>query len=309
MKEISNTNSSLSTQKDGDYHYVPPNWSECILDEKIEEVRLVRHLRSGRYSDINVRNALDFYSRRYVQQLFDFTAVGSHKIIADVGAGYAWLSIAFAMCTPVQIIAVEPNRLRLQAAKRIACILGVEQRIDWRVGSLGSLPLNDREADVVYCIEVLEHVYRSPKAVSDLCRTARELLILTTPNLWFPIIAHDTRLPFCHWLPIPCRQVYAKLFRRTDRENNNLFWSPTMLESKMPEFKRVSQFLHYKSMDKFLGTFPCYLPYGRGGNKYLPRMGKAQHFYYRLASRLGAKTHYVMPNLAGVFQRIIHTKA
>jgi hypothetical protein len=42
---------------------------------------------------------------------------------------------------------------------------------------LGSLPLPDREAAVTYCIEVLEHVYGDSRAVSDLERVSRDLLI------------------------------------------------------------------------------------------------------------------------------------
>jgi 2-polyprenyl-3-methyl-5-hydroxy-6-metoxy-1,4-benzoquinol methylase len=42
---------------------------------------------------------------------------------------------------------------------KIAYILGVENNIDFRTGRLGCLPLDNNEANVVYCIEVLEHVY------------------------------------------------------------------------------------------------------------------------------------------------------
>jgi hypothetical protein len=66
-----------------------------------------------------------------------------------------------------------------------------------RSGSLG-----DRAARVAYCIEVIEHIGRSRLAIHDLGRICDEVLVITTSNLLFPIIAHDTRLPFCHWLPL-----------------------------------------------------------------------------------------------------------
>ena len=135
-------------------------------------------------------------------------------------------------------------------------------------------------------------------------RAAPNLLVLTTPNLWFPIVTHDTRLPFCHWLPIPLRHRYAPIFKRMSCEKNNLFWSPKAHDRQLIEFKRVSRFLHYKSMDRFLETFPCYLPYGRGGNTYLAGIGKAKYLHYKIASWLDSRSHYVMPNLAGVYQRI-----
>lgn len=80
---------------------------------------------------------------------------------------------------------LEAQRLGLGAGhyRQIARILGIGDHIDWRVGSFDGLPLRDREADIVYCIEVLGHVSRLPEAGPDLCRTTKDLLILTTPNL------------------------------------------------------------------------------------------------------------------------------
>ncbi len=270
--------------------------------ETLARIGEVEHLRSGNYADLDVTLTLEFFRKRYVAQIDKFRTIDAQTVVADLGAGYGWLAMAFAMFTPARVIAVEMDGPRLEAGREIAKILGVADRIEWHVGALGSLPLPDGCCDIAYCVEVLEHVGGDPAAVRDLARVSRDLVVLTTPNLWFPVIAHDTELPFCHWLPMPVRQVYAGLFKRNDRENNNIFWSPLAIRRLMPEYEVVSGFLHYRSLDDFLATFPFHLPYiGRGR---VDRVGRLQGLYYRLAARLGGASSFVLPNLACVLRRV-----
>lgn len=288
------------TQKEPKYFQVP-NYKSLVSDGMTEKIRKVEYFAHTHYCDLKIAETLMFYTDRYVRQLLDFTPIDENTVIADVGAGFGWLSMAFAFSTDARIVAIERNEERLRAGIEIAEILGIAHKIDWRIGSLGELPLGDQEADVVYCIEVLEHVYKSTDAIRDLARVSGNLLILTTPNLWFPAIAHDTRLPFCHWLPIPIRKVYAQLFDRTHTENDNLFWSPLSLRENTPEFKPVSKWLHYASYQKFKDTFPFYKPYGRGS--YVTKIGFKKKLYYDLVSRLGIYSHWVLPSLACVLKR------
>ncbi|MCP4698238.1 MAG: methyltransferase domain-containing protein [Gammaproteobacteria bacterium] len=279
-------------------------YKKRISQAQIDKIRQVKHFCDSQYANLNIPLTLEFYTKRFVTQLFDFKAPDANTIISDVGAGYGWLAMAFAYCTEAKIIAVEPDAPRLLAGKKIAEILGIANRIDWRVGSLGKLPLQDRESDVVYCIEVLEHIYRNPGAIPDLCRISKDLLILTTPNLWFPVIAHDTELPFCHWLPIPARQIYAKLFGRDKDaypENDNLFWSPYSLKQQTKGFKQISKWLHYASYQRYRETFPFYLPYDK--QPYVENMGRAKALYYGFVSRSEMLSRYFVPSLACVLKR------
>ena len=275
---------------------------ELITDEHIEAIRNVDYFKDGMYANLDISSTLDFFYNRYVKQIQDFTNVTDKTVVTDIGAGYGWLSITYALNTDAKIIAVEPNEPRLIAGKKIAEILGIEHKIEWKTGILGDLPLEDRISDISYCIEVLEHVKRDTTTLEDLCRITKEYIILTTPNLWFPKIAHDTQLPFCHWLPFPMRNTYAKLFHRDNRENDNLFWSPYSLSKNMPDFKRISHFLHYSSYQKYLETYPFYLPYGGGKN--ISHPGLFKKFYYNAIAILKQKSHIFAPNLAGVFKRI-----
>jgi Methyltransferase domain len=268
---------------------------------QLDAIRQVPHFASGAYRDLPIAETIEFYAKRYVDQLPKFRTIDAATVIADIGAGYGWLAMALALHTPARIIAAEMDVERLAAGRQIAGILGLADHITWVPEGLGAMSLADRSVDVAYCIEVLEHVYGDPKPLQDLARLSRDLLIVTTPNKWFPVIAHDTRLPFCHWLPVPLRQRYAAAFNRQDSENDNLFWSPPGLERQLAGFTPVSGFLHYKSLDDYVATYPFHLPYVGGG--YQTRVGAAKLAFYRLAAQLGTSSRYVLPNLASVWRR------
>ena len=272
-----------------------------LSEEQLQAIRAVPHFASGAYRDLPILETLSFYKKRYVDQLPKFRNVDSTTVIADIGAGYGWLAMAFAAYSPARVIAIEIDAGRLAAGRQIAEIMGLADRITWRAEGLGAIGLPDRSVDVAYCIEVLEHVQRAAHTVVDLARLPRDLLIVTTPNLWFPVIAHDTRLPFCHWLPMPLRRAYARAFGREKAENNNLFWSAASLGRHLQGYRPVSGFLHYARLDDYVATYPFHLPYV--GSGYQTRVGAAKLAYYRLAAKLGPASRYVMPNLAMVWRR------
>ncbi len=272
-----------------------------VTQEQAEAIRALDHFRDSVYLHLDIPKTLDFYWRRYVRQIDRFRPCDASTTVADIGGGYGWLAMAFAMTTPARVIAVDMDGPRLETGRRIADILGLADRIDWREGRLGALPMADGEVDAAYCIEVLEHVYGDEGAIRDLGRVSRDLVVLTTPNKWFPVIAHDTRLPFCHWLPVPLRQVYARAFNRTRCENDNLFWSPVSLRKNLGGYEVVSGFMHFKQYQDYQDTFPCYLPYVGGGT--INRISRVKAAYYQAASLLGRKSDYVMPTLAAVYRR------
>lgn len=273
-----------------------------ITSEQIARIRAVPHFARHGYRDLDIARTLEFYKKRYVDQLAKVRAIDAATVIADIGTGYGWLAMTLALLTPAKVIAIEMDAERLAAGREIASILGVADRIEWRAEPLGGIGLPDRSIDIVYCIEVLEHVRASRAALADLARLSRDVLIVTTPNKWFPVIAHDTRLPFCHMLPLPARQVYARAMKRTDCENDNIFLSPLMLRRALADYRPVSGFLHYASLDDYLATYPFYLPYLGAGGGEQRSVGRAKLAWYRLASRLGRNSAFVMPNLAGVYR-------
>jgi SAM-dependent methyltransferase len=267
-----------------------------VSSEVQAAIRDVPHFRDTQYRDLDVGAALDYYQRKFVAH-----CPVEEGVIADVGCGYGWLAIAFAAGSNLNVIAIDLDAERLAAARTIAGLLGLANRIEFRVGRLGESPLADREVDAVYCIEVLEHVDRDPRAFADLGRVTKDYIVFTTPNGAFPVVQHDTALPLCHWLPLGLRNIYAKAFGRSDLQHNNLFWTPVDIWRRLKGFRRVSRFMHYARASDHLALYPYYLPYGQGSWKRRPSM--LMKLYVRAADLLGRHSYLAMHTLSGVYRR------
>ncbi len=274
------------------------NW---VSEAEVKGLHDVAHFRNSEYARRNVQIIFGWYVTHFCEQIFKFERDVRIRSIADIGTGYGWLAIAFALKTDLRIVAVDPDEGRLEAARQIAEVFGVARRIEWRQGSLGQLPFADREVDAVCCIEVLEHAGNSAAVVRDLARIARELLIITTPNKIFPLIQHDTRLPCCHWLPPGrLRDWYAAACGRRALQENNRFWSPQRLIAMLPDFERELRFLHFRNFADYVqAKDQLYLR----ERKVRELAKKAQRGYYRAASWAGGKSIYMLPNLASTFRR------
>lgn len=278
------------------------DYDALLSPQRLRAIRALPYLQQIGADRLDLAGTLAFYSKRYVRQLPDFIDPQPDTVIADVGGGVGWLALVLALETPSRIIAVEPDPDCVATARQLADILGLAERIEFRPGALGGpLPLADREVDLVYAVEVLEHVQRNPAAVSDLCRVSKRWIVATTPNLWFPAVAHDTRLPFAHWLPIPWRRAYARLAGKNPDIDHNLFWSPPGLARHMHGYRRRSRFLHYADYARFAQTFPFYMPYDHG--YWVQAPGRIKRLYYGLLRRFGRYNAALLPNLAGTFER------
>lgn len=278
-----------------------PDATAFVLDPAMErEIKSVPHFRASHYRTWNLRHLLDSYTLGYVRPLRAWHTPTASTTIADIGTGYGWLAFALALETPARIIALDIDARRVEAARAIASILGVEDRIDWRVGPLGQLPVADRETDIACCLEVIEHVDTDKRTIHDLSRTTTDLLLISTPNGALPIVFHDTALPFCHLMPLRMRDLYAKACRRADRQHNNQFWTPGKLASALPDFDRVSRFFHHESFRSWQG-YMDYMNTHPIGHYDRPETLRA--LWYKLAASLGRHAHYILPNLASVWRR------
>ena len=101
-----------------------------VSDEQEHAIRAVPHFARSVYRDMDTNGALDFYLRRYIGPLGAFVDIRADDVVADIGTGYGWLAMAFALCTPARIVAVDNDEARLEAARTIAGILRVPDRID-----------------------------------------------------------------------------------------------------------------------------------------------------------------------------------
>lgn len=271
-----------------------PDVQQWISDEQTAAIRRVDHFRNSAYCGLDLNRMVDGYVRDFVEPLLRLA--GPPSTVADVGTGYGWLALAFALRTQARVTAIEYDAGRLAAAREIAAILGVAHRIEWIQASIASLPLLDRSMDAVYCVEVIEHTGVHPGLVAQLCRISRDVLVITTPNKLFPVINHDTALPFCHWLPLRMRDVYAAAFRRRHRQDNNLFWTPSRLLDSVAGFRRVSRFMQFNSYADYRTMRQAAGRRGGMGSRCLDA-------YFAMAFRLGSHAVYVLPNLASTFRR------
>lgn len=273
------------------------NW---ISEAQRGAILRVPHFGGSHYAAWDLNDNLNFYMFHFVEPFLGRPDRSDVGVVADVGAGYGWLSIAFALRTSVRIVAIDMNEPRLVAAQRIAAIFGVADRIEWRAGAAGALPLADQEADATYCIEVVEHTGKDPDVIRDLGRVTRDTLVMTSPNRLFPVIHHDTNLPFCHWLPLPMRDRYASICGRKNRQDGNLFWSPGELIGLLGDFERTSSFFQFADYGVYAQAMRA-LAAERRGKRSLPTA--ARDSYYRLASLAGRNAIYLLPNLASTFRR------
>jgi SAM-dependent methyltransferase len=80
------------------------------------------------------------------------------------------------------------------------------------------LPWADGEFDLVLAVGVVEHLpARSRRAQVDeyyrVLALGGHIVILDTPNRWFPLETHSVGLPFVQWLPPRVAYAYARLGR------------------------------------------------------------------------------------------------
>ncbi len=211
-----------------------------LTPNQISSLRAVPHFRDSHYVAWDLQENLDFYTDRFVRPLLNSGGYGG--AVADIGCGYGWLAMSLALHMQCKVYAVEPNAPRLTAARHLAAVLGVEDKITWLAGSIGAIPLADQSMDAVFCIEVIEHVGIEPWVMRDLGRVTRHRLTVTTPNGALPLVTHDARVPFYHWLPRRWRNRYVALFGQRERRLDewNEFWTARRMQRALSEFQCIS---------------------------------------------------------------------
>jgi len=275
-----------------------PNSHRFLGAKEVREIRSLPHFRDSHYARHDPNDILNFYRFHFAETLHSFSSSRAVTTIADIGCGYGWLAIACALHTNARIVALDGNPQRLLAARRIAEISGVGGRIEWCSGALPQLPFPARSFDAVYCIEVLEHAGDAPGVARELARLSARLLTVTTPNKAFPIIGHDTALPFCHWLSPGRRNAYAAACGRAERQHNNRFWSPWKLRAALEGFRQVSEFLTFPTFAHYLDVRTRFRsPRSR------PALSTVELGYYRAVARLGKLSWPFLPSLAATFER------
>ena len=270
------------------------------------QIRALPHLAEGSYQNLDIDGTIDFMTRRYITpmaQRYDL----SEATLADGAAGYGWLSVAFLLRGGREAILIDPDTERLANAQEICRILGIANRCRFVNRPLQDTGLASDSVDIFATIETLEHVGRPHvrDCLREIARITRGLVVVTTPNRLFPVVAHDTGLPFAHWLPRPLRRVYARPFGRLPLEYGNRFLAPWDLQPLRWKFEPDSRITTFRTLDELKRFYPHYLPYGSDPARRLRRRPNPLLWHYQtiIATVLSTRSYWLAPNLASVWVR------
>jgi SAM-dependent methyltransferase len=135
---------------------------------------------AAKYGSTNplVRYLLDRWTARLSRVLDPLAGV-----VVDVGVGEGLclerLVAASSPSGPVHVVGVEYRADKAAVARRLPLL-------DVTVGDAGMLPFPDATADLVLCIEVLEHLPAVAPAVAELARITRGRCVVSVPwEPWF----------------------------------------------------------------------------------------------------------------------------
>ncbi len=224
-----------------------------LTAEQVERMRALPAFRDSPTGFLDPAGAVDYFRRRYVD-ILDGAGALRDAVLLDAGCHEGWNLLAFLLAGGRRAIGIDMNREALRVAQEFARIAGVRDRAWLAHASVTALPFADRSVDVVCCIEVLEHLGGTFRdALRELARVARRVVLVSTPNKLSPVVAHDTRLPFAHWLPPKLRRPYARLFRRAKDDDGNLFVTPFTVDRNLAGFRRRPGFLGFPTLREFEG--------------------------------------------------------
>lgn len=118
-----------------------------------------------------IRTSLNPARMRYFASVFSARGLDpGGKVIIDVGCGGGLMAEEVARLG-ASVIGVDPSAASIGTARAHAAGSGLS--IDYRVGSGEHLPAGDGCADVVYCVDVLEHVADLDAVIGETARVLK----------------------------------------------------------------------------------------------------------------------------------------
>lgn len=272
----------------------------------LADIDYLRHFDRGIYHDLDLELTLDYMRRRFVAPVSQHLDIRAATIL-DCAAGFGWLSFAYLLAGGRHAVLVEMDAPRLDAARAIAERLGIARRCTFVPSRLQDIDFGVDAVDIVASVETLEHVGRDNirAGIRAMTRAASRVVVLTTPNFLFPVVAHDTELPFAHWLPASLRRRYAAAKGRADLDRGNQFLMPWDLAPLAGKFRPVSRYQTFATRDEYDRFYPHYMPYGADRTQRIrlaPKRGQ-RALHRGLAAALGRYSFALAPNLASVWLR------
>ncbi|MGD9048956.1 MAG: class I SAM-dependent methyltransferase [Anaerolineae bacterium] len=269
----------------------------------VKAIRNVPYYRESMYSDLDIAQTIEYMRKRFVapmQNQTDISALG----LVDCAAGFGWLSFSYLFSGGRRAILCDIDHERLEAAREIARILELDQRCEFICSPMNKLDFDPQSVGIFASIETLEHVGNQniDECIQVMASATKRLIVLTTPNKLFPVIRHDTKIPFAHWLPKDLRRRYVRLFGKQDRAGND-FVSPLRLQPLRAQFQPVSTVLTFPSVAAWEASYPYHSPYGTKDRLRARPPVWLKAWYMLLATVLREQAYLLSPNLCSIWAR------
>jgi ubiquinone/menaquinone biosynthesis C-methylase UbiE len=146
--------------------------------------------------------------------------------VLDFGASWGTSAIALARSGAREVIGVEPDSARIEKGHTLIAQSAPHALISlYHVPDTSTLPFADGEFPFILANGVFEHVPQPrDRYLSEVWRVLRRgghLMIVETPNKYFPKDSHTTYLWFNHWLPSAVAHRRAVRRERFDAERTD----------------------------------------------------------------------------------------
>lgn len=268
-----------------------------------DRIKNIHELKNSIYHNLDIPLTIDFFHKRYINQLKKYIDITSASVV-DCAAGYGWFTIAYLLAGGKKVFAVDLDQNRLEVVLEIARILSVDDRLELINSSLHEIPLNNNDVEIFSCIETLEHVGRinARRSLNKINNITKNLVLITTPNKYFPVVAHDTRIPFLHMLPPGKRGLISKIFKKQHLNDDNYFLSPFDLRILLTKFKVATSCMSFKNFNEYLDHYPFYLPYGNNqNNRWQNKPSFTKASYFKIVNTIfGRYSYWLMPSLSSI---------
>jgi 2-polyprenyl-3-methyl-5-hydroxy-6-metoxy-1,4-benzoquinol methylase len=268
--------------------------------EKINQ--LLKSYHKSQYSNIDSKKTLSYMKKRYINPVKYHLHDLNNLSVFDCGCGHGWLGFSYILNGASKAILCDVDRNRLNLSKKIAKILKIYNKCEFICKPMEMLDASKYSVDIFTCVETLEHVGESniDSCIRFICRVTNKLIIITTPNKLFPIVMHDSMVPFAHWFPKNIRKEYVKMFGRIDNDLND-FVSPCQLNTLKIKFAPSSKVLTFPTFDDWEKSYPFESPYNVG-NRFKHKAPWFLKYYYKLSQFIfGYNSYMISPNLCSLW--------
>ena len=136
---------------------------------------------AGNYESSNLKKYMSsnplkkFFINRFLYNVVDSVSGYESKKVIDIGCGEGFIIKSLSLNFNYHFNACDVNIDAAKSAKKL------NPDITVFVADINSLPMRDREYDLVICCEVLEHLQKPQRALEEIKRISTGLILLSVP--------------------------------------------------------------------------------------------------------------------------------